>query len=110
MFAVQLLPNTIADYELSNVYILQLSSYLRQSPKLNDIEFNFITLNFERILFRSSNFQQFVNEKDNAWIINEAASLFLDHCVSQIDRLPVTLKAALVSVARGLHVKHFPFL
>jgi hypothetical protein len=46
MLATQLLPNNISDYELANVYIQQLSNYLRDAEKLTDIDFTFITLNF----------------------------------------------------------------
>lgn len=69
MLATQLLPNSISDYELSSVYIQTLSNYLRHADKLGTIDFPVITHNFERLLFRTSNFKQFVNEKDNAWMI-----------------------------------------
>ena len=79
-------------------------------PSLTEKDMTFITFNFERIIFRADTLKPFFNEKDNAWLIAHAFSLFLDHCIPVMSSLPVTLKSALISVARSLRVKHMPFL
>jgi hypothetical protein len=104
------LPGIISEYDYANVYLDQLGKFLLGRKQIDESEIIFIALNFERIIFQSSTVKTFTNDKDNAWLIADAFTKFLDHCVGRMQSLPVTIKSTLIAVARSLRARHLPFL